>query len=316
MLDIIEGKYLKAIDQLEQSLACSDEVGEWVSNASIILNIADAYSRSGDHELSFQSCQMLSTRFLNLGQLSGAAHALSYESMNALRYSDIEHAQRTRQECLALYQQDRNILGETWATWEMSEIYRVSGDLEKAAEWFERARVLFEKFEGHLSVIFIERSQAEFALWNGDHTEAQMHFEQSALHAKQMNHKWALSYALCGWGRAEVELGEFESAQQHFIQAIQNAREIDEYDLVLNALAGFTKILVVSARPEQAAELGTWITNHNLCWNETKSQVKPLLKLISLSPDRLSEAVEQSKHLDFEKAISQVVDFPAESAFK
>jgi hypothetical protein len=127
-----------------------------------------------------------------------------------------------------------------------------------------------------------------------------------------MNHIWALSYALCGWGKAEVELGEIGSARRHFIQAIQNAREIDEYDLVLNTLAGYTKIYVLAANPERAVELGTWIINHKLCWNETKNQVKSLLTSISLSPDRLIEAQERSKHLDFEEAISLASDFTEE----
>jgi tetratricopeptide (TPR) repeat protein len=137
MLNIIEGKYQKAIDTLQEALICSDEVGEWVPPVSIFLNIADAYIRLGDHKSAFQSFRLMSQRCLDVGQLSGAAHALSLESMYALRYSDIEHAQQTRQKSLSLYQQDGNELGEAWAAWEMGEINRVSGDLPQAKDWFE-----------------------------------------------------------------------------------------------------------------------------------------------------------------------------------
>jgi predicted ATPase/DNA-binding SARP family transcriptional activator len=307
MLYIFEGKHQKAIDQLQEALACSDEVGERVSNASILMNMADAYSRLGDSESSFQCFQLMSQRFLNVGHLSGAAQALSLESIHALRYSDIEHARQTRQQSLSLYQQDGNALGEAWATWEMGEINRVSGDLVQAKDWFEKARVLFEKYDTQSIAIFLERSQADIAAMNGDHIQVKIHFEQSAFHAQQMNHKWALSYALSGWGRAEVELGEIKSARQHFIQSIQNAREIDEYDLVLNALAGYTKVLT-AANPDMAVELGTWIISHKLCWNETRKQVKSLLTTISLSPDRILEAKERSKHLDFNEAISRIIN--------
>jgi hypothetical protein len=57
-----------------------------------------------------------------------------------------------------------------------------------------------------------------------------------------------------------------------------------------------------------AVELGTWIISHKLCWNETRKQVKSLLTTISLSPDRILEAKERSKHLDFNEAISRIIN--------
>lgn len=304
VLYLLQGKYLQAVEQWQKAQANLKEVGEWIFYASIYMGLADVYDRLGEHESVFQNFRDAKKAFSEVGHIIGAAIASSSESIHALRYSDIQHARRTRQESLALYQEAGNALGIAWSYWEVGEINRVAGDLLGAKEGFEKARILFENLDDPTSPIFIQRGLGDISQAIGDFNEAKRYFEESFLKAQQTNHKWAVAYALSSLGRAEVALGEVKSAREHFSQAIQTAQSIDQKSLVLKALAGYAGFFASLDKFEQAVELGSLVINHKLSWNETKAQMLALLQSIkSLPPDRSSAAQVRGHNLDIEAAI-------------
>ena len=299
-----QSKYLEAIEQWQNAQANLREGGEWAFSASIYLDLANVYSRFGEHESVFENYQSASRALSELGILIGTSHALSAESIYALRYSDIEHARRTRHKSLSLYQEAGHASGMAWSNWELGEINRVAGDLPGAKERFEKARILFETLGDPTSSIFIHRGLGDIAQMSGDFAEAKKQFLKSKLKSDQTNHRWAQVYALCGLGRAEVALGEMEAAREHFSQSIRIAQSLDQKDLVLISFAGYASIFASLGKFEQAVELGSLVTHHKLSWNETKTQVLALLQTIkSVSPEQFSAAQERGCELDIAEAI-------------
>ncbi|MFZ2097199.1 MAG: hypothetical protein WAV05_11245, partial [Anaerolineales bacterium] len=303
-LYIYEGKYIEAISKLQEALAYQDDVGEYLLFVSILTSLADSYTRIGDHKSAQLYYHTMKTKLYDEGQFAGAAHALHLESLHSLRFGNIEHALKIRQESIAIYRQIGNELGVGWGLWELGEIYRVLEDLTQAQDCFNQAGHIFKG--GLPGRVFLERSEGNLALMAGNFSGAESHFQISANLAQQMNHKWALSYALCRLTLAEAKLGNLLNSTEHLREAIQNAREIDEPDLILNALAVFTELLVLRDQTEEAVELSNWIINHKLTWNETRDQEKSLLSQIYLSPHQLDLCIERSKTLDFERALSFV----------
>lgn len=302
---LFHGKYLEAIEQWQNAQANLREGGEWAFSAQIFMNLADVYSRLGEYESVFQNFQSAKQALSELGFLIGPANALSSESIYALRYSDIQHARRTRQESLALYQEAGNASGTAWSNWELGEISRVAGDPPGAEEWFEKARILFEKLEDPTSPIFMHRGLGDLSQANGDYIEAKNHFQESKHQSEQIHLLWSLVYALCGLGRAEVALGELEEARVHFSQALQTARDMNHGDLVLISLAGYASIFASLEKYEQAVELGSMVIHHKLSWNETKSQTIALLQTIqSLPPEHFTASQERGRDLDINEAIN------------
>ena len=128
--------------------------------------------------------------------------------------------------------------GLAWATWEMSEIKRIGGDLVGAREELEKARLLFESVDDPTIPVFLQRSLGDIAQMSGDYLTALKHFEASLQGAKETNHEWAQIYAICGIGRAEITLGDTGAAQTHFSQALHTAIQICDLGIMLVALAG------------------------------------------------------------------------------
>jgi tetratricopeptide (TPR) repeat protein len=301
-----QSKYLEAIEQWQNAQANLREGGQWVFSAYIFMNLADVYSRLGEHEVVFQNYQAASQALSELGLLFGTSHALSAESIYALRYSDIQHARRTRHKSLSLYQEAGHASGIAWSNWEMGEISRVAGDLPEAREWFEKARILFENLGDTTSSIFIHRGLGDIAQMSGDFAEAKKQFLKSKLISDQTNHHWAQAYALCGLGRAEVASGEFEAAREHFSQSIRIAQALDKKDLILISISGYARIFISLGEFEQAVELCSVVIHHKFSWNETKAQMLALLQSIqSLPPERFSAAQERGRDLDIEEAIKR-----------
>jgi predicted ATPase/DNA-binding SARP family transcriptional activator len=301
-----EGKYDDAIDKLQTALTFQDEVGEFVLYGEIMEELARCHTKLGDHQSALRCYQQTSLKLRSEGQFLAVANSLHDESIHSARYGELDHALETRQESIDLYHQAGNDLGIAWGLWEMGELYRIGGHLTQAKDWFNQARLMFKKLEDKSGEIFLTRADGDLAFLSGDFDAAKKYFEQSAEFAREMNHIWALSYALCGLAKAESALADRTNAVQHFTEAIQIARKIDLYELVINALAGYAQILASSGDVEQAVELGSWIIDNKLTWNETKHTVTSLLRTISLPTDLLEARVERSKSMDFDRAIALI----------
>ena len=109
------------------------EVGEWIAAVSINYGLSHEYIYIGEFDTAFRFLRAMAQTFLDMGHNVRAAHALSDESISALRYSTVDHARQTRLRSLALYQEAGHPLGTAWATWEMGEIEQVAGNFKESA---------------------------------------------------------------------------------------------------------------------------------------------------------------------------------------
>ncbi len=275
--------------------------------------LAQQYIFIGEFESAFRCWQTITQKYLDMGDNIRAAHGLSEESINALRYNSVEHARRTRLRSLALYQEAGLPLGTAWATWEMGEIERVAGNIHSAREWFTKAAMLFDLLEDRTSPIFIQRGLGDIAQVMGDYSGAKQHFQESLQYAEATNHRWAEVYALCGLGRAEVVSGDIVEAHHHCNQALETAWPIQGWDIVHLPISVLATIYMSIGNPEAAVECASWVMSHKLSWNETKSQMTVLLHSLSnLPPDRFLAAQERGQGLDIKEMIARIQSYNSE----
>lgn len=299
-----QGKFQEAIVYLQTALANLKDLGETYPLFDIEFDLALTLIGMGDYTSAFQYFHSIRQRQEDIGDKTGVAFALSEESMQALRFSSLDHARQTRLESLSAFQEVNSANGVAWSTWEMGEVYRVASDLANAREWFEKARVLFEDLGDPTSPIFTERGLGDIAQMAGDYPTALKNFEASLQHAIETKHEWAQVYALWGMGRAEVALKNADAAKAHFSQALQTARQIRKPEMVLLSMAGFAGYFAATNQYELAVELGSMVASHKRTWNETKSQMNTLLgSITNLPDDRFYTAQERGKALTIDQAI-------------
>ena len=280
--------------------------GERFIAADIYWQMGDAYLRLGEHEQAFHCYRIMSEPYIEAGHKAGVANRLSKESYEAVRYSDLDFARQLREQTLALTQEIGYVQLESWSTWEMGELQRVSGDLVAAREWFERSRAIFEKLREHNGLTFYHRGLGDIAQAQADYAEAQRQFSESLRWAQETRHLWGETYALCGLGRAEVGLQLFDSAHQHFAQALSKAKKMGEPALMLVALYGFASLYAAKGESERSVELSSLVIHHRSSWRETRSQAAELLEVVkpSLRVGNIRPKVESSGQELFEVANS------------
>jgi predicted ATPase len=275
-------------------------VGDWAVATDINWQIGDIHLQLGDSETAFHYYQTMGQIYVEKGYKRTAAHALSKESYEALRYSDVDHAWRTRQQSLAYSREVGDSFNEAWSLWETGEICRVMGDNDAARNCYQHAKRILDKFNDRSYSIFYHRGLGDIALARNDFPDAGNHFEDSLKYARLANHDWGMSYALTGLGRAAIGLGDHQAARAHFLEALQRARKADEGGIALLALGATAEFFADRGAAKQAYELAAFVANHHVSWRETRERATAVQEGVkaSLAPDLAAATGEHSRKLE------------------
>ena len=271
-----QGNYDQAIQMWQQAEAKFDDIGDTITSLHWLLG--DLLFKIGDYDTAFQYYRQIREKYLQRGHKRIAAYALSFESMQALRYSDIHHAREARQESLRLSQEAQDEFGEAWSIWEMGEIERVAGDFENALQWFERARHMFKNVNESNGLIFYHRGLGDIAFARGEYPQAYAQFDQSYQQAEALNFNWGTAYALAGMGRTDTAIQNFDFARLHLTKSLQSANTLDDAGLALLVLNSCAQFYAAQGQFDQAAELSSLVAGHFAAWKEIRAQALELIK--------------------------------------
>jgi len=306
----LQHNYPEAIQHWQTAQEKLQAVGDWATAADIHWQLGDIYLQMGEFGTAFRHYQAMNQAYEEKGATRAAAHMLSKESYEALRYSDIDHAWRTRQRSLAFAREVGDIFSESWSLWELGEIYRVMGEHDKARSCYEDHKALLDRFEDPNGITFYHRGLGDLALARNDLVEAERQFGESLKYALAAGHSWAMSYALTGLGRASSSSGNYARSRDYFTQALKRAKEADELGIALVALAGVAELYTATGGAERARDLATLVVNHHVSWRETKDQGRAILAGItgSLPVEAQVEFGEQAGRLDVWEKVDKLIN--------
>ena len=283
--------------------------GEWALAADIHWQIGDVHLRMGEFEEAFRRYQAMREIYAEMGNWQVVSLALSKESYEAVRYSDLETARQLRRQALALAQEVDDQFGVAWNNWEMGEIYRVSGDTPAALQWYEQAKTFFEKVQDEAGLSFYHRGMGDIAQAKGQAGDAVKHFSKSLRFAQEREHIWGMAYACSGLGRACTGLEQFEIAREHFAKALQNSKLLGDAGLTLFAFAGVAGLYLSTGEIKKALELSELVTKHKLSWNETKAQAAAVLATAkSLLSSHIPDPQDMGSNSDIWEIAGQLIE--------
>ena len=269
-----QGNFDQAIQMWQQAEAKFDDIGDTITSLHWLLG--DLLFKIGDFGTAFQYYQQIREKILQRGHKRIAAYALSFESLQALRYSDIEHARSTREHSLRLSQEVHDEFGEAWGTWEMGEIHRVGGDYEAAIHWFERAKVMFENVHESNGLIFYHRGLGDIALAREDYGRAYTEFDESCKYSKENKFSWGAAYAQAGMGRAAIKLKNLNTARGYLSKSLKSVSTIEDVSLALLVLFSCAHLYAAQGELEPATEISSLVAGHYATWREIKEQAAAL----------------------------------------
>jgi tetratricopeptide (TPR) repeat protein len=242
----------------------------------------------------------MSNAHLQRGHLAEAVIALSRESYEALRYSDLAHARRTRERSLSLARQAGDRYDEAWQFWELGEIERVAGNYTAAQQHYEQAHVLFADMRDHatgwavaVGTIFYHRGLGDIAYACGDPAAAERHFQASLAIASETSHDWPAAYALAGLARAALALQRPDEAREYLYEALTKAQKYGADGIMMVVLAGIAEVYAATGAPEKAHPLASLVIAHPMSWHETKARAQ---RIQAVTAEHLSTAATPVAH--------------------
>ena len=250
--------------------------GDQQMAAHVLWDLAQRSLWAGEYKQGFARYRQLAETYESWGNRYGLASVLGVESMNAVRYGDLEHARRVRLRSLELKRELGDALLIAWDLWELGDLERIAGDLTAARRHFEAARQLFSDLGNDFGLVFCQRASGDLALDGGDSARALTRFEQALQAAKAVDHEWSIAYLLARRGRAIRLVGDEPAARRSLKEAIRLAQAIGHDDLTAIALVEWAELEAAAQRPEPALALATLVQSVTVTWGETRDRAAEL----------------------------------------
>jgi predicted ATPase/tetratricopeptide (TPR) repeat protein len=274
---LLQERLPEARDHFEAAQHRLAAIDGWGHAVSIHWQLADVNFRLGDRPAAFHHLRQMSDTHLQRGHLAEALIALSRESYEALRYSDLAHARMTRERSLSFARQVGYRLDEAWHIWELGEIERVAGNYTAAQQHYEQAQVMFADMRDRATswvlaggTVFYHRGLGDIAYACGDPAAAERHFQASLALASETGHDWPAAYALAGLARAALAL-------QRPDEALTKAQKYGADGVMMIVLTGIAEVYAATGAPEKAHPLASLVIAHPMSWNETKVRAQRIL---------------------------------------
>jgi len=247
------------------------------------------------------------------GNLLQLADSLHYEALNAIRYSTRNHALAVQQRSLEVFRKIGTKDTQSaiaFGIYELGEIYRVFGGKEKATEYFESARIEFERLNLHIGLGYYHRSQGDIAVKESRFEDALEFYKKFNAFNAQENHLWSIAQAHGKLALAHAHLGNIKEARSEIKISLEKIRDWAEFDLELIALLSEPVCLIKEKKMEQAVELAVFIANHPASWNETRWQAQEIFEWAAqdLPEETVHVAIEQGKALELEAVVSRFLE--------
>ena len=278
---LLQERLPEARDHFEAAQHRLAAIDDWGHAVSIHWQLADVNFRLGDRPAAFHHLRQMSDAHLQRGHLAEALIALSRESYEALRYSDLAHARMTRERSLSLARQVGYRLDEAWHIWELGEIERVAGNYTAAQQHYEQAQVMFADMRDRATswvlaagTIFYHRGLGDIAHACGDPASAERHFQASLAIAREIGHDWPAAYALAGLARAALAFQRPDEAREYLYEALTKAQKYGAEGIMMVVLTGIAEVYAATGAPEKAHPLASLVVAHPMSWHETKAQAQ------------------------------------------
>lgn len=279
--------------------ATADRVGESV----ILQELHEMSLIAGEFERAFEYFAERRALARALDQRQMIYDSLHWESLQAVRFGDLEHARRLRLESLELAHALDDRIRLAWSMWEMGELLRVEGDLAAARHWYDDALAEFKAADQLQGIAFYHRGLGDIALTEGDFEAARQRFELCLNLSEAEGQLWTIAYALSGLGRAEVALGNLDVARQQFHEAFQHA-----YigDLSMVPLYGLATAFAAAGQFERAIELAAFVVSYHMSWHETRRLAAALIEDAGdcIDKDEAEAAFERGRQRDLDSVIA------------
>ncbi|MAG93532.1 MAG: hypothetical protein CMJ48_07265, partial [Planctomycetaceae bacterium] len=173
------GKYDRALEYLEQSLAIQREIDDRSGEGTTLNNISQIYKARGDYERALDCLEQSLAIFREVGDRSREGTALNNLATTAHAQGDYERALEYLEQSLAIQRGIGNRAGEGTTLNNISQVYSARGDYERALKCLEQSRAIKQEIGDRAGMIPTLHNMALIAVRNSNPTRAVEYWQEA-----------------------------------------------------------------------------------------------------------------------------------------
>lgn len=269
-LDIVRGRYDRALDYLERSRRRYASLGMAHELATVELELADAYLELNLNPEASALYERIIPTFATLGMRAEQAQALAHQARTLIPLGRVESARAVLAEASSLYQAEGNEVGLATVNVIAAQLDFTQGNFALAAEQAAQADAAFEQ-AGVWGRLLLARWIRAEALRNlGDSDAAEQLLLPTLQTAEEQAVPAIIQRCLTSLGQLALVRGEAPAAEAFFRQAVAVTEALraplpaDEFRIAfiadkLTPYAELVRICLTDGTPERTAEAFTYV---------------------------------------------------------
>lgn len=172
------------------------------------------------------------------------------------RQGELATARAWWEEALGLLTDLQDLAGASRCAGELGGVAFSEGDLDRAAELYDRSAAGFESLGDRMRLGIVRGNQAEISAMRGDLQQAIQHSEESVAIAREVGDHDGLALALHTLTRLMLETGQTRRARTVLTECVARARDIGYREVLANCMQATAELtLSDGGDPERAARL-------------------------------------------------------------
>lgn len=309
-LNVLEGANDEAFDIATSAMNIFIELEMPAGQVNALNTLSDVSFKDGQFDQAFTYLQRRRLIFERIGHRRGVIDGLHWESLNAVRFSTLQHAMTTRHQATTLAQELGDPEFIAWSIFEMAEIERIGGNNESARQLYEDSRDLFSQNNHQMGEAFVLRGLGELSLFLKQYDKAAVYFDNYLQWARSAHHYWSEAFAHECLGRLALAQGRQLIAQQQASEALRLAWELRERDICMPAILDLAMLKAEEGHRIDAFALGLFVKEYFLCWQEIRDRASTWLEELSgqLTDTERSTAGKTSQELELEYVVSSLLE--------
>ena len=222
------GKYNIALDNYNEALKISEEIGDVEGKSMALSNIGTVYSSWGKYEDALNYYQQTLQIFQEIGNVQGKSGALNNIGNICRSWGKYEDAINYFQQALQIFQEIGNVQGKSMALNNIGTVYGSWGKYEDALNYFQQALQIFQEI-GNVQgkSMALTNIGVVYSSW-GKYKDALNYYQQALLICEEVGDVQGKSRALTNIGVVYSSWGKYKDALNYYQQALQICEEVGD----------------------------------------------------------------------------------------
>jgi len=265
-IEMSQGKYIQAIEDLSEALKISKKNGDEKDKADIFHALGTIHLRKSEHNKALSHLEKSLKIRKEIGDLEGQASSLSNMGIVYLRKEEVDKASELFQKSLQILEKIGDKCRISKALLNIGTIYLKEGEMEKAYECYEDSNNMFEEI-GHVKGLSISLNNiGNYYLMKDDLDKALEYYNHSLKISEHNNFKYGIALAHSNLGIVYANKEKKERAKEHYLKSIHFSEEIGDELLLGHTLLFLAEFLSSEGEFKEALEKAkrAWELSENI----------------------------------------------------